>query len=112
MGLPGLRPDEPGDGPLSGCNLRVATNIVPVSEHAREDVAAVVVEIVYRFSNVGGSQGTFVDRFVLFGEGRNEVRTTSETSHALGKISLPARRPIRSSVLARDDEVAGDSRAT
>ena len=66
-------------GPLSGRNLRVETNIVLASEHERGDVAAVVVEIVYHFSNVGGSPGTFVDRFVLFGDGRDEVRTTTET---------------------------------
>ena len=57
-------------GPLSGRRVSVDTTIAGALEHETADMSAVQVEIVYSFSNVAGSEGTWVHRFVLFGDGR------------------------------------------
>lgn len=62
-------------GPLSGRNVQVETDIYPALDYETADVAAVTVDLVYHFSNSGGSQGTYVDRIVVFGDGRPEVRS-------------------------------------
>jgi hypothetical protein len=63
---------------FTGRDLSVDTDIIPAREHERNDVAAVQVTIVYSFANVTGSQGTFVHRIVLFGDGRTPQHTRTE----------------------------------
>lgn len=60
---------------LLGRKFSVTSKITPASEHERGDVAAVMVEFAYRHLYAGGSGGTFVDRIVVFGDGRTPIRT-------------------------------------
>jgi len=61
--------------PLSGRNLSVDTNITQSFANERNDIAAVEVEIIYQFTYARGSAGTFTQRYVLFGDGRQELFT-------------------------------------
>jgi hypothetical protein len=60
---------------LTGRNLEVFTDIVDASEHERGDVAAMEVSLIYSFSGATGSHGTYTERLVLFGDGREARRT-------------------------------------
>ena len=61
--------------PLTGRNLEVFTDIIDGSEHERGNVAAMEVTLIYSFSGVTGSHGTYTERLVLFGDGRPAGRT-------------------------------------
>jgi hypothetical protein len=65
--------------PLSGRNLSVDTNITQAFSNERDDVSAVEVEIVYQFTYARGSAGTFTQRYVLFGDGRQELFTETRS---------------------------------
>lgn len=65
--------------PLSGRNLTVDTNITQSFANERDDIAAVEVEIVYQFTYARGSAGTFTQRYVLFGDGRQELFTETRS---------------------------------
>jgi papain like cysteine protease AvrRpt2 len=65
--------------PLSGRNLSVDTDISQAFAYERGDVAAVQVEIVYQFTYARGSAGTFTQRYVLFGDGRQELFTETRS---------------------------------
>jgi hypothetical protein len=65
--------------PLSGRNVAIDTNITQAFAHERDDISAVEVEIVYQFSYARGSAGTFTKRYVLFGDGRQELFTESRS---------------------------------
>jgi len=65
--------------PLSGRNLSVDTKITQAYSEERGDIAAVEVEIVYQFSYVRGSAGTFTQRYVLYGDGRQEKFTETRS---------------------------------
>jgi hypothetical protein len=64
---------------LSGRNLSVDTNITQSFANERGDIAAVEVEIIYQFTYVRGSAGTFTQRYVLFGDGRQEQFTETRS---------------------------------
>lgn len=65
--------------PLSGRSLNVDTNIVQSFANEQGDVAAVEVEIVYQFNYARGSAGTFTQRYVLFGDGRQELFSETQS---------------------------------
>lgn len=57
---------------LSGRELSVDTNITQSFSNESGNVAAVEVEIVYQFTYARGSAGTYTNRYVLYGDGRQE----------------------------------------
>lgn len=64
---------------LSGRSLNVDTNIVQSFANEQGDVAAVEVEIVYQFTYARGSAGTFTQRYVLYGDGRQELFSETQS---------------------------------
>jgi Papain-like cysteine protease AvrRpt2 len=61
--------------PLAGRDLEVYTDIVDASEYERGDVTAMEVSLIYSFTYVRGSAGTYTERLVIFGDGRPALRT-------------------------------------
>jgi hypothetical protein len=65
--------------PLAGRGVSVDSNITQAFADERGNIAAVEVEIVYQFSAGSGSAGTFTQRYVIFGDGRQEQFTETRS---------------------------------
>jgi len=65
--------------PLAGHDLTVDTNITQSFAQERDDVVAVEIEIVWQFTYARGSAGTYTQRWVVFGDGRPELFTETES---------------------------------